>query len=188
MVTAGKISAAFIKSMLPYRPPRSFLSLDQGLGATGGVHERALAGPLREIWNRRRPAARLRPINWDPEGAERVVDLYIILALHNSGDDSFLPRISDRVAQAEGVLKGPDNELLNAARVIREIGRLEPIQDLVALAAKPEAAPNAVRTLQLLDLPDDWEYALPYSLLWRSMTRGCAMSAVNHKSERTCSG
>ena len=126
----------------------------QALEQLAGEHDPSFAGLLRELWSRPLPPFTDRPKNWDPEAAERVVNLYVILALHNSGDSSLLPQIAFLVGHAGDVLDGPYSERKNAAKVIREIGRPEPIQDLVALAGQPGAAPNAIRTLQLLDLPE----------------------------------
>jgi hypothetical protein len=127
----------------------------RALQELAGMQRQDLTPQLLELWKRSRPAAGPKPINWDPEAAERVVDLYIILALAKAGDVSLLPKISSLVAQAGTVLQGPDSELGNAAKVIRSIGQLEPISDLVGLAGDvhPEVVANAVRTLQLLDLP-----------------------------------
>ena len=62
-----------------------------------------------------------KPVNWDPVAAERVVDLYVILALYRSGDASLLPEIATLVAQAGRILTGPDDELRNAAKVIHAV-------------------------------------------------------------------
>jgi len=116
---------------------------------------RDAVAPLDELWRRPRPAPNPTLVNWDPVAAERVVDLYIILALYKSGDPSRLAEIAPRVGQAGRILQGPDDELRNAAKVVRAIGRPEVIQQLIALAQKnnPKATANAVRTLQLLNLP-----------------------------------
>lgn len=109
---------------------------------------------LRELWQRQRPAPR-KMVDWDPAGAERVVDMYIILALYKSGDPSLAPELTRLVAEAGNILEGPYSELLNAAKVIRSIARSEPVQNLARLAAGPDpkATANAVRVLQLLELP-----------------------------------
>jgi len=84
-----------------------------------------------------------------------VVDLYIILALCKSGDFALVPQIAVLVSHGGNILRGPENEQRNAARVVRAVGRLQPIEQLVTLAGSgpPQAVTNAVRTLQLLDLP-----------------------------------
>jgi hypothetical protein len=120
------------------------------------VGNQELVPSLLELWKRPKPTPPpYKPVNWDPASAERVVDLYVILALYKSGDASLLPEIGTRVAQAGRVLRGPDDERNNAAKVIHAIGRPEVVFQLITLAAgnKPEAVANAVRTLQLLDLP-----------------------------------
>ena len=110
---------------------------------------------LQELWRRPRPAPSKPLKNWDPIAAERVVDLYIILALYKSGDASLLPEIATRVGQAGRILQGSDDELRNAAKVIGAIGRPEVVHQVIALAGgnSPEAVANAIRTLQLLNLP-----------------------------------
>ena len=110
---------------------------------------------LLELWRRPRPTRLANPVNWDPEAAERVVDLYVILALDKSGDRSLLPQIAKHVGQAGRILQGPDDELTNAAKVIRAIGQSDLVYQLITLAAsdKQNATANAVRTLQLLSLP-----------------------------------
>jgi len=122
------------------------------LGALGSPE---LIDPLRRVLRRPRPGPGLGAENWDPVAAERVVDLYLIEALYHSGDASELDGIAQRVAVAGDILEGPDDERKNAAAVILGIGRLEPIQQLVALAGAEQdhVVANAVRTLQLLGLP-----------------------------------
>src|SRR5207253_2846253 len=73
-----------------------------------------------------------------------------------AGDDSEIGRIAKLVAQATRILKGADDEQRNAAAVIREVGRVEPIRDLSKLAAEGDAngATNAVLVLEQLKLPD----------------------------------
>jgi hypothetical protein len=53
------------------------------------------------------------------------------------------------------VLQGPDNELQNAAKVIKALRRTEPITQISELAGNgnSKAQENAVRTLQLLQFP-----------------------------------
>jgi hypothetical protein len=94
-------------------------------------------------------------VNWDPVAVERVVDLYVILALYKSGDASRLPEISTHIAQAGRKLQGPEDELRNAAKVIRAIGQPEVIHQVITLAngTNAQATTNAIRTLQLLNLP-----------------------------------
>jgi hypothetical protein len=110
---------------------------------------------LVSLFNRARPGAE-NIKGWDPAGAERVVDLHIVAALHRLGRDSELGRIGVLVRQAGRVLLGPEDELRNAAGVILAIGRTEPVADLVALTSDPDqrAVRNAVRTLDQLKLPD----------------------------------
>ncbi len=127
----------------------------QALEQLARLERKDLLSRLRELWQRRKPSTFRSPINWDSDAAERVVDLYVILAVYKSGDASLLPEIGARVAKAGNVLKGPDDERRNAAKVIRAIGRPEPIQQLITLSGGqfPETVANAVRTLQMLDLP-----------------------------------
>lgn len=109
---------------------------------------------LKKVLYRSRPGE--EPIKgWDPAGAERVVDLQLVAVLHQLGDDSELGRIGMLVQQAGNVLQGPENELENAAQVVRAIGKLEVVGELVNLAqsSKPKGVANAVRALQLLRLP-----------------------------------
>jgi len=111
--------------------------------------------PLQDLWKRARPAPQPNLVNWDPVAADRVVDQYIVLALYRAGDPSRLPEIAVLVSQAGRLLDGPNDELRNAAKVIRAIGRPELVYQLITVASgnKPEACANAVRTLQLLSLP-----------------------------------
>lgn len=108
---------------------------------------------LKNVLTRARPD----PIsieNWDPVAAERVIDLYILEALHKLGDDSQIDRIGTLVAQAGTILQGPDNELYNASMVIKSIGRREPIKQLIDLTRNdnPQVVRNAVVTLNKLNL------------------------------------
>ncbi len=138
------------------REPKNELSARiRALEEMARAGSKELVPALLELWRRPRSTTPYRPVNWDPDAAERVVDLYIILALCKSGDFSLIPQISVRVAEAGNFLQGPDSERQNAAKVIRAVGRLEPIEELVALAggAVPKSVANAVRTLQCLDLP-----------------------------------
>jgi len=125
----------------------------QELGTSG---DRTFVAGLKTLLGRPRPEAQQRTKNWDPQAAERVVDLYILAALHTLGDDSELQRIPILIRQAGDLLLGPDDELQNAAFVIRSIGRLEPISAIVGLASDKDARAwrNAVRTLDQLDLPE----------------------------------
>ena len=127
----------------------------RALETLAGLEQPDLAPRLREIWEQPRQTTGPKPFDWDPEGAERVIDLYIILALCKSGDFALVPQIAVLVSNGGTTLRGPENEQRNAARVIRAVGRLQPIEQLVALAGSgpPQAVTNAVRTLQLLDLP-----------------------------------
>ncbi len=128
----------------------------RGLEDLARAGSKELVPRLLELWRRPRPAAPpYKPVNWDPVAAERVVDLYVILALYRSGDASLLPEIATLVAQAGRILTGPDDELRNAAKVIHAVSRPDVVFQLITLAAgsKPEEVANAVRTLQLLNLP-----------------------------------
>jgi hypothetical protein len=132
-------------------PPRI-----RALEALAHMERPGLVPKLHELWDRPRSVDGPKPFDWDPDGAERVVDLYIILALAKSGEFSLLPQIAVRVSQGGDILRGPENEQRNAAKVVRAVGRLEPIEQLVALAGSgpPQAVTNAVRTLQFLGLPN----------------------------------
>lgn len=122
----------------------------------GLLHTPSLVAALKDLLQRRRPEPKQRTINWDPQAAERVVDLHIVETLHQLGDNSELNRIANLVRQAGKILQGPDDELLNAASVIRTIDRPEPISALITLASDndPQAVRNAVRTLDQLNLPE----------------------------------
>lgn len=93
--------------------------------------------------------------NWDPAGAERVVDLHIIRTLHQLGDDSEISRVAPLVAQAHSILQGPDEELPNAIETLLVVRRVEPIGDLVRLSTTSDALAvrNAVLALDRLALP-----------------------------------
>lgn len=124
-----------------------------------------LVASLKRLLGRPRPPLEQRPENWDPQAAERVVDLHIVEALHKLGDDSELNRIAPLVKQAGDILQGPDNELFNAASVIQSIGRTEPIAALIGLTSDKDArvVRNAVRTLDQLKLP---EPPVGQSIVW----------------------
>lgn len=116
-----------------------------------------LRAPLQELWKRRRPVVANKPLDYDLDGVERVVDQYIILAAYKSGDPSLFPELPKLVAQAGRILDGPEHELTNAAKVVRAIGRSEPVQALATLAstgANPQAMSNAVRVLQMIGMPN----------------------------------
>jgi hypothetical protein len=138
--------------MLARDPGKDLRARLDALKALGETRDKALAPRLRELWNRRRPTEP-KAINWDPEAAERVVDLHLILALVQLGDGSLVSQIANLVAKSGEVLEGPNNEPVNAAHVLRGIGALSPVQQVVQLADNPALAPNVVRTLQLLNLP-----------------------------------
>ena len=125
------------------------------LDRLASLHDSKLVPQLHKLWDRPRPVPAEQPLDWDPQGAERVVDLHLILALGKSGDFSFLDQIATLVAQAGTVLQGPDNELKNAATVIKGLRRTEPITQITELAGNGNstAQKNAVRTLQLLQFP-----------------------------------
>ncbi|MEO8129474.1 MAG: hypothetical protein ABJF23_26100 [Bryobacteraceae bacterium] len=122
------------------------------LGELGASKNKALVPYLHDLWNRRRPAEP-KAINWDQAAAERDVDLHLILALFQLGDFGLVSQIPALVARSGDVLKGPDSEPYNAAYVLREIHMLSPVAQVVQLSANPNLARNAVRTLQLLNLP-----------------------------------
>ena len=111
---------------------------------------------LKRLLERARPGPQPLLLNWDPQAAERVVDLHIVATLHLLGDDSEFYRIPQLVAQAGNVLQGPESELGNAAQVILEIGRKDLIGALVARTEDPSpgVVRNVVRTLELLNLPE----------------------------------
>src|SRR5258705_11903348 len=149
--------AANPKASLPDRV-KSLQSLSAG-------KDPALAMKLKELLGR--PRGNDRPgVNFDPAAAERLVDLQAIAALHRAGDDSEVPRIAKLVAQAGDVLKGADDERRNAAAVIREIGKGEPIADLTRLAGDKDAKAvrNAVLTVPLLYLLQRHEAQRSYTL------------------------
>ncbi len=120
------------------------------------LHATSSVTALKDLLRRRRPKPTQMIINWDPQAAERVVDLHTVETLHQLGDDSELHRIASLVRQAGDILQGPDEELRNAASVIQSIGRTEPIADLIALISDGDlhVVRNAVRTLDHLKLPD----------------------------------
>lgn len=124
----------------------------KALEELSNVRGEGVRAQVRALWDRRRPAP-AAILDYDPEGAERVVDMHIVLALHRLGDSSLVPELTRLVSQAGRVLQGPYSELGNAAKVVRAIGRSEPIRGLAALAATPKSAANAVRVLQMLGLP-----------------------------------
>jgi hypothetical protein len=134
-------------------------ALPKRLDALGilAAHPKPTAIPnLKKLLGRAKPGPESAGENWDPAGAERVVDLRIVETLHAWGDDSELDRIPALVAGAQGILEGADDELGNAAAVIRAIGSTAPVAGLVSLAAdgQGEAVTNAVRTLEMLCLPE----------------------------------
>jgi hypothetical protein len=124
----------------------------RALQELGSTHDQKLGSRLRQLWDRPR-ASEPKVIDWDPEAAERVVDLYLILTLHQVGDDSLLSQIAPLVARSGDVLDGPDSEPNAAARVLGGIASLGPLRQVVQLADKPASVRNVVRTLQLLNLP-----------------------------------
>ncbi len=115
----------------------------------------AVAPDLKNLLDRSRPALPSAK-NWDPQAGDRVVDLHLVAALYKLGDHSELGRIVQLVRQAGNVLVGSDDELHNAALVLRAIGRKEPLGDLIALTAdsNTQAVRNAVRVLEELKLPE----------------------------------
>jgi hypothetical protein len=136
-------------------PERALRDRIQALEQLARLGNRGLVPRLRELYQRPKTPTGIKTLDWDPEAAERVVDLYVILALYRSGDPSLSPQIIALVREAGKILQGPENELLNAAKVICATGSLRLIQELVALGdnREPGTVANAVRTLQMLDLP-----------------------------------
>ena len=136
-------------------PQTSLPNRIKALKALPAEKDAALVAALKGLLGRQRPAGK-PGVNFDPQGAERVVDLQAIAALHRAADDSEIGRIARLVAQGSRILKGADDEQRNAAAVIREVGRVEPIRDLTKLAAEGDAngATNAVLVLEQLKLPD----------------------------------
>jgi hypothetical protein len=137
--------------------PRRFLSdrlrAVQDLAATG---DRALVPELRRLLNRSRPVSERPPVNWDPDAAERVVDLHIIVALHSLGSDADVHRVAALVEQAGDILVGPDEELKNQVFAIVSLGRLDVLAEVVGISAGNDlnAKRNAVRVLDSLKLPE----------------------------------
>jgi hypothetical protein len=125
----------------------------QDLTAT---NDKSFVPRLKTLLQRPSPEIREKPKNWDPEAAERMVDLAIVAALHTLGDDSEVQRLPVLVAHAGGVLQDPRTELDYASEVILKIGRVEPIAGLLALANEqdPRSVRNSVRTLDRLRLPE----------------------------------
>lgn len=118
------------------------------------VQDQATRAAVAALWRRQRVAPADPPLDFDPEGAERVVDQYLILAHYRYDDASLLPELPRLVERARAVLAGPENELTNAAKVVRAIDRSGPVQALADLAgSSAKAAPNAVRVLQQLGVP-----------------------------------
>ena len=127
----------------------------QAIRELGLSDDTAVIPQLQRLMQRPKPGPEPALLNWDPAAAERVIDLHLIEALYRLGDESHLSGIARRVAAAGDILQGPDDERLNAAEVLLRIGRLKPIGQVVDLCHRDEQkiVANAVRTLQLLDLP-----------------------------------
>ena len=132
--------------------PRRVAALKE-MGASGNS---STIRSLKQLLLRARPDPR-KPgmINWDPAGAERVVDLYVVAALSQLGDTSEINRIAQLVASGGRILKGPDDEIRNAVLVILSVGRVEPVEQIVSLCERQNllVVRNAVRTLNQLILP-----------------------------------
>lgn len=113
---------------------------------------------LRDILNRSKPESDFIYQNWDPLEAERIVDLYIIEALHRLGDDSELKRIPVLIGKATHIIQGPYGELNSAVTVIRSIGDIGVITMLIDFLSREdagtEAKTNVVKVLNHLGLPD----------------------------------
>ncbi len=121
----------------------------------GEAHDPALIPELKRLLQRARPPAELDVENWDPAGAERVLDLHIIESLHRLGDDSEIGRVVGLVRDAQHVLQGPYEEIRNAITTVRALGSTKVVLDIAALAVdtNPRLVENGVRTLDALDLP-----------------------------------
>jgi hypothetical protein len=126
------------------------------LDALAGMHDKALTLDLKKLLARPKPDA-LRTTNWDPMAPERIVDVNIVRVLSLLGDDSQLYRLPVLVRGmgARGTLDGPVDELDNATSAILRIGRVEPIQGVIAMTKdpSPQAVRNAVTVLRELHLP-----------------------------------
>lgn len=121
----------------------------------GASHDRTLVPDIKALLNRMRPPHE-EIENWDPRGAERVLDLHIIQALGTLGDYSEIHRVGELVRDAGTTLDRPYDELENAVSTILALGQIEPIADLVRLTSSdaPLVQANVVRTLNMLNLPD----------------------------------
>ncbi|HUT30759.1 MAG TPA: hypothetical protein VMX13_13285 [Sedimentisphaerales bacterium] len=121
----------------------------------GASHDRTLVPDLKALLNRMRPPHE-EIENWDPRGAERVLDLHIIQALGTLGDYSEIHRVGELVRDAGTTLQGPYDELENAVSTILALGRVEPVADLIRLTSSnaPLVLANGVRTLNLIKLPE----------------------------------
>jgi hypothetical protein len=122
------------------------------LGVSG---DRTLVPEIKALLNRMRPPHE-EIENWDPRGAERVVDLHIIRALGNLADYSEIHRVGELVRDGGTTLQGPYDELENAVSTILALGRVESVADLIPLTSSndPLVLANGVRTLNLLNLPE----------------------------------
>lgn len=122
----------------------------------GSSRDPSLIGSLKNLLARSKPGAEQKTMNWDPQAAERVVDMHLVAALHTLGDDSELFRIPILVQQAGDALPGPDDELRNAASVVLSVGQLNLVSAIIDLASPkdPYVCANAVKTLDQLNLPD----------------------------------
>jgi hypothetical protein len=109
---------------------------------------------LRALLARPRPGPEQRTVNWDPAAAERDIDLHVVAALHQLGDDSELGRIPRLIADAT-VSQGEADEAEHAAAAVSAIGQPRLVGEVIALcaAAQAPAARNAVRVLERLALP-----------------------------------
>lgn len=127
----------------------------QALAQLGDTRDNTIVAPLKALLARPRPPHE-EIENWDPVGAERVIDLHIIRTLHRLGDDSEIHRIATLVGQAHSTLQGPDDELNNCVATLLEVGQMEPLKEIVSLTSTqdPLAVRNAVVVLDRLALPE----------------------------------
>lgn len=86
---------------------------------------------------------------------ERIVDVAVIEALHQLGDDTYLHEIVERICQASDVWDGPYQEIDFAANAVLQIGQLSLIGELIKETTRKDlkAVKNIVKTLVLLKLP-----------------------------------
>lgn len=125
----------------------------QAIESLAAKQDEAIKEQLKKLFDRQRPLVQ-NTVNWDNAGAERVIDWYLIKALHQLGDDHEINRIGTLVANAGTVLKGPYDEFTVAAKVIRTIGKADAIDQVVRLNDNrdEQVVRNAVLVLNNLQL------------------------------------